>query len=133
MTDEIRRALCKHNKDNPSLTQKQLQEWVHSNYGLQLLKGLYAAANRYNIRTEARLCLIICFRIREGPKTPQWWIKGYLLLGSRYVRKRPLNDSPTSVYSEGASTVANTLEAKEASNGQVTDATFVALENLNQW
>lgn len=35
MTDEIRRALCKHNKDNPSLTQKQLQEWVHSNYGLQ--------------------------------------------------------------------------------------------------
>ena len=25
MTDEIRRALCKHNKDNPSLTQKQLQ------------------------------------------------------------------------------------------------------------
>ncbi|GKB12147.1 hypothetical protein Tco_0846070 [Tanacetum coccineum] len=29
MTDEIRRALCKHNKDNPSLTQKQLQEWVH--------------------------------------------------------------------------------------------------------
>nr|GEV05621.1 CENP-B homolog protein 2-like [Tanacetum cinerariifolium] len=32
MTDEIRRALCKHNKDNPSLTQKQLQEWVHSNY-----------------------------------------------------------------------------------------------------
>ncbi|KAL4590474.1 hypothetical protein LXL04_003404 [Taraxacum kok-saghyz] len=28
MTDEIRRALCKHNKDNPSLTQKQLQEWV---------------------------------------------------------------------------------------------------------
>ncbi|GJV49007.1 CENP-B homolog protein 2-like protein [Tanacetum coccineum] len=30
MTDEIRRALCKHNKDNPSLTQKQLQEWVHS-------------------------------------------------------------------------------------------------------
>ncbi|GJR32888.1 hypothetical protein Tco_1109120 [Tanacetum coccineum] len=36
MTDEIRRALCKHNKDNPSLTQKQLQEWVHSNYGLQL-------------------------------------------------------------------------------------------------
>ncbi|XP_047308485.1 probable receptor-like protein kinase At1g49730 [Impatiens glandulifera] len=37
MTDEIRRALCKHNKNNPSLTQKQLQEWVHSNYGLQLL------------------------------------------------------------------------------------------------
>ncbi|GKD13484.1 CENP-B homolog protein 2-like protein [Tanacetum coccineum] len=36
MTDEIRRALCKHNKDNPSLTQKQLQEWVHSNYGLQV-------------------------------------------------------------------------------------------------
>ncbi|GKG57621.1 hypothetical protein Tco_0587219, partial [Tanacetum coccineum] len=35
MTDEIRRALCKYNKDNPSLTQKQLQEWVHSNYGLQ--------------------------------------------------------------------------------------------------
>ncbi|XP_022019750.1 CENP-B homolog protein 2-like [Helianthus annuus] len=35
MTDEIRRALCKHNKDNLSLTQKQLQEWVHSNYGLQ--------------------------------------------------------------------------------------------------
>ncbi|XP_076944819.1 CENP-B homolog protein 2-like [Bidens hawaiensis] len=35
MTNEIRRALCKHNKDNPSLTQKQLQEWVHSNYGLQ--------------------------------------------------------------------------------------------------
>ncbi|GKG49866.1 hypothetical protein Tco_0518640, partial [Tanacetum coccineum] len=31
MTDEIRRALCKHNKDNPSLTQKQLQEWVHRN------------------------------------------------------------------------------------------------------
>ncbi|GJV19320.1 hypothetical protein Tco_0708445 [Tanacetum coccineum] len=30
MTDEIRRALCKHNKDNPSLTQKQLQEWVHN-------------------------------------------------------------------------------------------------------
>ncbi|KAJ9554247.1 hypothetical protein OSB04_018292 [Centaurea solstitialis] len=36
MTDEIRRALCKHNKNNPSLTQKQLQEWVHSNYGLQV-------------------------------------------------------------------------------------------------
>ncbi|GKG42931.1 hypothetical protein Tco_0479615 [Tanacetum coccineum] len=36
MTDEIRRALCKHNKDNPSLTQKQLQEGVHSNYGLQV-------------------------------------------------------------------------------------------------
>ncbi|GJX71359.1 CENP-B homolog protein 2-like protein [Tanacetum coccineum] len=36
ITDEIRRALCKHNKDNPSLTQKQLQEWVHSNYGLQV-------------------------------------------------------------------------------------------------
>nr|GEU49770.1 hypothetical protein [Tanacetum cinerariifolium] len=36
MTDKIRRALCKHNKDNPSLTQKQLQEWVHSNYGLQV-------------------------------------------------------------------------------------------------
>ncbi|XP_035844976.1 glutathione S-transferase zeta class isoform X1 [Helianthus annuus] len=35
-TDEIRRALCKHNKDNPSLTQKQLQEWVHSKYGLQV-------------------------------------------------------------------------------------------------
>nr|GEV52043.1 probable mediator of RNA polymerase II transcription subunit 37c [Tanacetum cinerariifolium] len=34
--DEIRRALCKHNKDNPSLTQKQLQEWVHSNHGLQV-------------------------------------------------------------------------------------------------
>ena len=39
MTDEIRRALCKHNKDNPSLTQKQLQEWVHSNYGLQVSQG----------------------------------------------------------------------------------------------
>ncbi|GJT21071.1 hypothetical protein Tco_0891008 [Tanacetum coccineum] len=39
MTDEIRRALCKHNKDNPSLTQKQLQEWVHSNYGLQVSLG----------------------------------------------------------------------------------------------
>ncbi|GKD59796.1 hypothetical protein Tco_1297305, partial [Tanacetum coccineum] len=25
------------NKDNPSLTQKQLQEWVHSNYGLQVV------------------------------------------------------------------------------------------------
>ncbi|XP_047320674.1 uncharacterized protein LOC124924723 [Impatiens glandulifera] len=36
MTDEIRRALCKHNKDNPSLTQKKLQEWVHSNYDLQV-------------------------------------------------------------------------------------------------
>ncbi|GKB45109.1 hypothetical protein Tco_0890051 [Tanacetum coccineum] len=41
MTDEIRRALCKHNKDNPSLTQKQLQEWVHSNYGLQVIKRQY--------------------------------------------------------------------------------------------
>ncbi|XP_047321006.1 jerky protein homolog [Impatiens glandulifera] len=45
VTDEIRRELCKHNKDNPSLTQKQLQEWVHSNYGLQkekkFMKDMY--------------------------------------------------------------------------------------------
>lgn len=39
MTDEIRKALCKHNKDNPSLTQKQLQEWVLSKYGLQVSQG----------------------------------------------------------------------------------------------
>nr|GEW04799.1 hypothetical protein [Tanacetum cinerariifolium] len=43
MTDEIRRALCKHNKDNPSLTQKQLQEWVHSNYGLQCVIYVHGA------------------------------------------------------------------------------------------
>ncbi|GKE71348.1 hypothetical protein Tco_1529420 [Tanacetum coccineum] len=62
---------------------------------------------------------------------PQWRIKGYLLLGSRCVRNPPLNDSPTSVYKEGASTVANTLETKEALNGQVTNATSAALGNLN--
>ena len=45
MTDEIRRALCKHNKDNPSLTQKQLQEWVHSNYGLQVSQATISQCN----------------------------------------------------------------------------------------
>ncbi|GJS38948.1 hypothetical protein Tco_0563991, partial [Tanacetum coccineum] len=37
----------------------------------------------------------------------------------------------TSVYSDGASTVANTLEAKEALNGQITVAASAALGNLN--
>nr|GEY81181.1 hypothetical protein [Tanacetum cinerariifolium] len=41
-----------------------------------------------------------------------------MLLDSRCLRNRLLNDSPTMVYSEGASTVANTLEAKEVSIGQ---------------
>ncbi|GJR35813.1 AAA+ ATPase domain-containing protein [Tanacetum coccineum] len=49
----------------------------------------------------------------------------------RCVRKHPLNDNLTSVYSDGASTVANTLEAKEASNGQITAAASAALGNLN--
>ncbi|GJR35816.1 pleiotropic drug resistance protein 3-like protein isoform X1 [Tanacetum coccineum] len=49
---------------------------------------------------------------------------------SRCVRKPPLNDSPASVYMDGASTVANTLETKEASNGQITAAASAALGNL---
>ncbi|GJX82156.1 hypothetical protein Tco_0331637 [Tanacetum coccineum] len=39
--------------------------------------------------------------------------------------------SPTLVYSKGASIVANTLEANEASNGQVTAAASAVLGNLN--
>nr|GEU48019.1 hypothetical protein [Tanacetum cinerariifolium] len=54
-----------------------------------------------------------------------------MFLDSRCVKKHLLNNSPTSVYSKGASTVANTLEAKEPSNGQVTAETYAALGNLN--
>ncbi|GKE18379.1 hypothetical protein Tco_1425956, partial [Tanacetum coccineum] len=112
--------------------------WLHQSEKSRMysmFQGFHAAANRYNIRTEVCEEKINGSNIeqpqREGPKMPQWRIKGYLLLGSRCVRNRPLNDSPTSVYKEGASTVANTLETKEASNGQVTNATSVALGNLN--
>ncbi|XP_076903200.1 CENP-B homolog protein 2-like [Bidens hawaiensis] len=49
MTDEIRRALCKHNKDNPSLTQKQLQEWVHSNYGLQVSQATISNTVKWSL------------------------------------------------------------------------------------
>ncbi|GJY93661.1 hypothetical protein Tco_0509443 [Tanacetum coccineum] len=60
------------------------------------------------------------------PETEQ---VGSSVVGARgTVVHRVLNDSPRSVYSEGASTVANTLEA---SNGQVTAATYAALGNLN--
>ncbi|GJW40847.1 hypothetical protein Tco_0066692 [Tanacetum coccineum] len=33
MTDEIRRALCKHNKDNCQVSLKAMQEWVHITIG----------------------------------------------------------------------------------------------------
>ncbi|GJW22597.1 hypothetical protein Tco_0033219, partial [Tanacetum coccineum] len=45
MTDEIRMSFMIANKDNPSLTQKQLQEWVHSNYGLQAMGTMDVSAN----------------------------------------------------------------------------------------
>ncbi|KAJ9542427.1 hypothetical protein OSB04_028933 [Centaurea solstitialis] len=54
MTDEIRRALCKHNKDNPSVTQKQLQEWVSqatiSNTVKRSLEYLSLAPERCDVK-----------------------------------------------------------------------------------
>ena len=55
MTDEIRRALCKHNKDNPSLTQNQLQEWVHSNYGLQVSQATISNTVKRSLRVSLTL------------------------------------------------------------------------------
>ncbi|XP_047340208.1 uncharacterized protein LOC124943781 [Impatiens glandulifera] len=36
MTDEIQKTLCEHAKDDPSCTQKQLQQWVAEKFNLQV-------------------------------------------------------------------------------------------------
>ena len=36
MTDEMRKTLCEHARDNPFCTQKQLQQWVAEKFNLQV-------------------------------------------------------------------------------------------------
>ena len=39
MTDQIRKALCEYRRDHPTITQKELQQWLDEKYHLKVSQG----------------------------------------------------------------------------------------------
>lgn len=41
ITDQIRKSLCEYKRDHPTLTQKDLQQWLDQNFHLKVSQGTY--------------------------------------------------------------------------------------------